>query len=52
VVPPEGLAVRVIDCPTSMAGDDGVIGPAASVGFTVTGSAGEHCDADAESVTL
>jgi len=33
-------------------GEDGVIAPAASAGLTVTVLLGEHCDADAESVTL
>jgi hypothetical protein len=53
VVPPDGLAVRVIDCPVSMVGTLGVIAPATKAGLTVTVSVGEHCETGwkAESVT-
>jgi len=33
-------------------GEDGVIAPAASAGLTVTVLPDEHCDSDAESITL
>ena len=35
VVPPDGLAVKVILCPESIVGLDGVIAPATSAGFIV-----------------
>ena len=50
VVPPEGWAVSVIVCPSSMLGEFGVMAPADSAGSTVTLSADEG--ADAGEVTL
>ena len=41
VVPPDGLAVSVIDCPLSIAGLEGMIAPAESAGLMVTKSAGD-----------
>jgi hypothetical protein len=42
VVPPVGLAVRVMDCPLSMIGEDGVIAPAPRTALTVTVSPAEQ----------
>ena len=36
IVPPDGFAFNVVDEPESMAGDEGVIEPATSAGFTDT----------------
>jgi hypothetical protein len=44
VVPPDGFAVRVIDCPMSIVGLEGVMAPADNGGLTVTVSPAEHCD--------
>lgn len=41
VVPPDGLAVRVMDWPLSILGEDGVIAPAARAELTVTVSVAE-----------
>jgi hypothetical protein len=43
-VPLDGFAVRVIDCPMSIVGADGVMAPAVNAGLTVTVSPAEHCD--------
>jgi hypothetical protein len=53
-MPPDGFAVRVIDCPLSIVGAEGVMDPANNAGLTVTVSAAEHCETGdkAESVTL
>jgi hypothetical protein len=53
VVPPEGLAVRVIDWPESIVGEVGVMAPADSTEFTVRESPDEHALVGeyAESVT-
>jgi NAD(P)H-hydrate repair Nnr-like enzyme with NAD(P)H-hydrate epimerase domain len=42
VVPPEGFEVKVIDCPLSITGEEGVIAPAPRAEFTVTVSAAEQ----------
>jgi hypothetical protein len=52
VVPLDGLAVKVIDWPLSIAGEAGVIAPTTRGELTVTLSPGEHLFAVAESVTL
>jgi hypothetical protein len=43
-VPPDGLAVSVIDCPVSIAGAEGVIAFGTNAEFTDTTSAEEHCE--------
>ncbi len=50
-VPPDGLAVRVIDWPLSIVGVAGVTVPADNARFTPTVSPAEHAVADDESVT-
>ena len=52
VVPPEGWAVSVIVCPSSMLGEFGVMAPADSAGSTVTLSAAELAEAAGVPVLL